>query len=445
LINWVTPGNFDATENNAPTWTSLLGYQGNGIDQSLSTGYTPSIHADNYAQDSAAFGVVSRTEAIEARNDIGAQDAPGALLFTRQTATQAGLRLNNNNTYGFSGGGTAIGLLAGNRILSTHMEYWANGVRRANLAATSTGVPTNEFGVLWNGGNNWSTHQISMAFVGGGLTSDQMIALNTAWTTYDTIIVNRLNRSDEYNTVYDAMTNKPSEAVAAAQDAMVISLVADGVWAKLDFLYILANETNADSEALINWINPGTYDGVAYNSPTFTSLEGFTGNGSNAYISTGYIPSVHADNYNLASASFGVYSRTNKSEATYDMSAASGTAGDASLYLRASGDVAGFRVNNDTTSSCASTNSSGFFIADRYSYNAMQLWRNGATLAAPTGISATDLPDVEFKLFTTQYGNYSTRQLSVAFAGQYLNSIDVGNFTDAIETYMDSNSKGVIS
>ena len=41
-INWADPGNFDLTEVNAPTFTTDVGFTGNGSTQALDTGFIPS-------------------------------------------------------------------------------------------------------------------------------------------------------------------------------------------------------------------------------------------------------------------------------------------------------------------------------------------------------------------------------------------------------------------
>ena len=77
----------------------------------------------------------------------------------------------------------------------------------------------------------------------------------------------------QYQDVYDAFTTKPSGADAALQNTMVTSLVGDGVWAKLDVLHIYAIQSGTESDTLINWLNPGTFDGTATNFSMSTGLE----------------------------------------------------------------------------------------------------------------------------------------------------------------------------
>ena len=113
--------------------------------------------------------------------------------------------------------------------------------------------------------------------------------------------------SAEYQAVYDSFTNPPPTAVADAQNTMVESLVAAGIWAKLDVFYLFANYWPDDG--LINWINPGTNNATAVNAPGFISYEGYTA-ASLKYIDLNYATATHGVNYTQNDSSAGLYCRT---------------------------------------------------------------------------------------------------------------------------------------
>lgn len=251
---------------------------------------------------------------------------------------------------------------------------------------------------------------------------------------------------DEYQVVYDVLTTKPSSVIASTQNTMVCGLVDDGVWAKLDVFYLYAQTINEDGEALKNWVNPGIFDATAYNAPTFTSLEGFTGNGSTAYIDCNWDPFNNGVNYTLDNANFGGYFRDNIDEDGIAMGTADSW-GKRSWLKRRFGGSAESAVNCDLHDVGVNVDSRGMFIAARLDNTDNDLYRNKVkiidTPKASSGLSPFDL----YVLALNNSNSLevpSTAQCSMAFAGGGLTQTDVNNMTDRFETYMDSNGKGVI-
>ncbi len=92
----------------------------------------------------------------------------------------------------------------------------------------------------------------------------------------------------------------PSAGQQTLQNQLVLDLKAGGVWSKLDTFAVFATNGNIDF-ALIDWIRLTQY--TAVNSPTFTSNEGFTGDGTSSYVDTNFNPSTSGVNYTLNNAS----------------------------------------------------------------------------------------------------------------------------------------------
>jgi len=248
--------------------------------------------------------------------------------------------------------------------------------------------------------------------------------------------------TEEYQAVLDAWTIKPDASVKNAQNTMVKTLVDNGIWSKLDLLYIYAGHTNDNGESLINWINPATFQATLYNSPAFVSLEGFTGNGTSAKIGHNWIPNTDGVNYQQDSASLFVYSRTNNTENVYDVSAWG--APYSLMRLRTTGDQTVMYLNqNGSTTTAGQTNSSGFYVSTRNDGVTLKVYRNSIEIDseadASTGMSANEL----FSLGDSSHGTWSTKQLSCLGAGAGLSPAEVTILTNAIEAYMDSNGKGV--
>jgi hypothetical protein len=252
--------------------------------------------------------------------------------------------------------------------------------------------------------------------------------------------------NDEYKAVYDAMTNKPPDNIAAAQNTLFGKMVNGGIWNLSDAAYLLSQYSNSDSEALINIINPGSNTGTLEGAvnPSFVSLEGFTG--GNGYINTHFNETIHGSNYTLNEAAFAFYSRTDKIETTSELGAERGSGGRSYLVTRYSTDDQIVNVNSTGLSGGnTSTDSRGMYVIIRtggsiYVYRNKVLQFSGALLV---GI----LPNYEWSICGVNDDGVtdllSTRQVSFAWIGGALTVPQMEDFTDAVEEYMDFNGKGV--
>jgi len=247
----------------------------------------------------------------------------------------------------------------------------------------------------------------------------------------------------EYQDIYDAFTTKPNAAVASAQNTMVKSLVDLGVWALTDIFWLMGGHTNDNGESVLNWVNPGTFDGVVVNSPTFTALEGFTGDGLTTRIMTNYIPSINGINYKLNSASIFVYAR--KDTGT-DLKALCG--GDT---IPASQIITGSTFYSDINNANASiantnVNTKGFLGASRTASNLIESYNN-ATKYTDVDVSTGVQNDELWVLARRGAGTgqfFTDNQISMFFVGGGLSEVQVTGFRAAFKAYMDSNGKGVI-
>jgi hypothetical protein len=100
----------------------------------------------------------------------------------------------------------------------------------------------------------------------------------------------------------------PSAGQQVKQNILMAALVSSGVLAKVDILYVFANDGSKEF-ACINWKNPSGAKATLISSPTFTANAGITGNGTSSYIDTNYNP-TGAGNYLLNNASRYVYVKT---------------------------------------------------------------------------------------------------------------------------------------
>jgi hypothetical protein len=108
----------------------------------------------------------------------------------------------------------------------------------------------------------------------------------------------------DYQAVLDYATTQgytlPSAGQQTLQNQLVVDLKSAGIWSKLDTFAVFATDGDSDF-ALIDWIRLTQY--TAVNSPTFTTNEGFMGNGTSSYVDTNFNPSTSGVNYTLNDAS----------------------------------------------------------------------------------------------------------------------------------------------
>ena len=252
----------------------------------------------------------------------------------------------------------------------------------------------------------------------------------------------------QYQAVYDSLTTKPSASIATAQNTMVTAIVNSGAWAKLDLFYMFAQTTNGGSEALKNWINPGTFDATLTNAPAFVALEGFTPNGSTSYIDTNYNLSSDGTNFVQNSSSLGVYIRDTVADALKAL--AGGLDVSPNTYTQIIPNYSGnwtAAINDATNLSTAnSSNEAGMYAIFRDNVNDVRSFKNFNIKSG--SIASVGVPNEDLYIGCRNNNGsanaFSTYQMSWAFCGGTLTQTEFTNMTNAVEAYMVSNSKGVM-
>lgn len=249
----------------------------------------------------------------------------------------------------------------------------------------------------------------------------------------------------EYDTVFAAMTTKPSTAIAISQNAMVDSLVQKGYWERMDQLLIPATEVNTGGEALINWINPGTYDADNVDATAWTTLEGYTGDVTADYISTNFNPGDGGSyNYTLDDAAIGIYLRTDLVEETGSVLGSYGT-NRISLTPHLEDNQYLIRVNQPTSGSLAGIAgaTTGLHVITRTASDAVSYYRNGGLVKTETDASSA-IPNMElYVLRMNGVGIGSAHQFSIYFVMDGIDSTDAAALNTIFETYMDALGTGV--
>ncbi len=261
------------------------------------------------------------------------------------------------------------------------------------------------------------------------LSSNRGASTNYA-TTYET----------ETNTLLAALVGTYSNADKDAINAYIKGLKDDGLWSTIDLLYIMAAPT--ESDAYINWKNPGTFNGTKNGTGGFTANSGFL-SASGRYINTNYTPSTNAVNNTTNSATYGSWSLTNVANGAYVEFGTLSTSGGtryALLQTRDGSDDLYYWVNEDGVSVISGvTNSSGLFTIVRTSSTSTTVYRNGSSIGTGSGTS-TGLPTRP--IFIGGYNNNGTqsaptdRVLCVKVVAGSWNSTQNSNFYSRTQTLL---------
>ena len=123
------------------------------------------------------------------------------------------------------------------------------------------------------------------------------------WSNVETITLVAPSGSPEV-TQFLARTSGLDSTHIAAYTALIDGLVADGIWAKIDALYIFATQTSGN--ALVN-LKSSSYLATISGSLTHTADDGYTMAGGSNYVNTGFNASTAGAGYQQNNAHMSVW------------------------------------------------------------------------------------------------------------------------------------------
>jgi len=242
--------------------------------------------------------------------------------------------------------------------------------------------------------------------------------------------------------IINAMSSTPSGPRQSLIEDLVDGLKADGIWAKLDALWVLA--AHDSQSATVNWMDPAGSPILPVNAPVFTADRGFKGDNTSTYLDTQFVPGTDGVNFAQDSASAGIWVREVASD-NGDIYLGTGDSSSSSTYTRIQrrSDGVEWRVwgpnggllDGGTDSEVAT----GLLVADRSGATAFHTYRNGAL--ENTG-SAASGPLSTFSVYllaantSDLAGSQSDAQLSAAFLGGSLTGTEHGNLHTRLNTYL---------
>jgi hypothetical protein len=230
---------------------------------------------------------------------------------------------------------------------------------------------------------------------------------------------------------YDAATTAWINAVVAAGgtvsagrkavvDTLITGLKTDGIWAKLDRLWIFAAENS--QSALVDLVAQKPANPIT--SPPFTVDRGYTCNGT-AGVGSGFNPSTDGVNFTLNTAHTSLWSLTSGQSTQY-----TALSGQTNMFTRYSDDNLYVRINNNAGGIGANADGSGFFLGVRTAASGagcIMGYRNGSVLVNDaTGTAALDAaPWI-----------VNDRQIASASVGGPMTGTDSTKFYNRMRTYM---------
>ena len=221
----------------------------------------------------------------------------------------------------------------------------------------------------------------------------------------------------------------PSSAQQVKQNKLIVDLKAGGVWNKLDTFAVFANDGGSNF-GLIDWKRLALY--TAVNSPTFTTNEGFTGNGTSSYIDTNFNPATQAVNYGLNNASRYIYHFSGTGTLVSD-----GVASNASYNSLRLGATTQNTINGTTALSASFTFSTtkGVKSIHRTSTTDVTLFndKTGGNRTSLANLSLSSMIQVILRRATV----YGSNEVSAYAMGASLIT-ENDAFVDALNTYINS-------
>jgi len=237
-------------------------------------------------------------------------------------------------------------------------------------------------------------------------------------------------------TAFLARTSGLDATHTNAYTALIDGLVADGIWAKLDVLYIYATDTSVN--AVLNLVSTN-YNGTISGSPTFTADRGFTGTDSNTlnFINPGFNPTTAPSPKSvLNSAHISLWTNATIS------GNGSGIVATQCAFIAPNHNSGAFysRINSANAGGTFSASAAaGHYLGSRTGVSAIAGYKNGSSVMTDTQAS-TSLPN--FNYVSLGYNNSgagtvgSSQQHAMFSIGSGLNSTEAGNFYARLRTYM---------
>jgi hypothetical protein len=222
-----------------------------------------------------------------------------------------------------------------------------------------------------------------------------------------------------------------------AINTLVIQMKTDGIWTKMKAIYPMVGASAAAcAQNLRSSSFTGTFTATGW---TFAST-GVKGNGTSAYMDTNYAQVVgDTDNNHIS-----IYSRTDLNAAIADMGVVQSSL-ETNILSRLSNQFY-FRMQGANITTISSTNSLGFFMANRISNTQVKGMKN-STITTISNTSTGIITSLNIFLgafnFNGTASNYSAREFAFSSIGQGLTDDEADDFYTAVQAFQTTLSRQV--
>jgi len=417
-----------ATAVSSPTFTPSVGFTGNGSSSYINTNFNPRTGSPHLTLNDAAssFWITQRTDAAFGEGLYGQSDGSTTQMSAYSRGDGVWLNSVNDNT-----GATplqASGLIISERIASSGagcLTYYVNDAK-ATTNITSVGPMGNQpfFICALNGGagspSSFGRHTISIAAFGSSFNDAEATNLYSRFSTY-------MGAVAADNWVKTVGPSNVSTTRRTAVRTLIAGLMRDGVWGKLDRLWLFAAENQ--KSALVDLVAGASASRTG--TLTFTTDRGFTGDGSTGYINSNYdIGALASQN----DCSIHGWSLT-AAQAASTMLVGTNNLLKFTIQPRFTDDKVYYRESDTNSAAAANTDGSGMYTASRTGATTSTIYRNGSSIGSDAGSSGS--PSSAGNL-TAFFGSstYWNGQSAMLACGKGMTSTEASNFYTRLRTYM---------
>jgi hypothetical protein len=372
-------------------------------------------------------------------NDAALASWQNITLIPRTATTPNGIAISVADYYGSEEmpplvPGDYTGFLLGCRgdgiFDNNRRTMYQNGVSLGTMV-----YPSNPYWPQLNNSYHYTRLAAAITF-GGALSAAQTSAYYTRLRSYMKAV--GVAGLDSATTAWAAAVATAGGTVSAARkdlvDDLIHGLKTDGIWAKLDRLWVFAA---ADSQtALIDLVALTTATPV--NSPTFTPNRGYNGNASSSYLNSNFNASTSGVQWTLNSAHIAAWDNTSRvNEATVISGCFDGSAVSDLMPWYGGGVVT--RINGGGLAGLSNSSSQGFFVGQRESSSVVSGYRNGAFCASFGDASNHVVSLPMFICGRNDSGGFSSAmsdQVCMVSYGAAFTSTEMTKYYNRLRTYM---------